>query len=95
MSVYRCLSCGQAYGYHPQLPRLRSIHPESHLRYTDSDVWQCPHCNSRQDSRDIQPFMGLTGGGTVKLLNAEEIEHLHPEFDKFILMTFGRGKGLI
>ena len=65
MSVYQCLRCYNIHGYNSKIPNLTPF-PKECQRYLDCDVWSCPHCGTRLDSRDITPFLGLTGGGNLR-----------------------------
>lgn len=72
--VVQCQRCRLVYGYHPDLPELQAI-PDG-ARYADCNIWNCPGCQCLQDTRDIQPFMGCTGGGNLKLLSEDEVLEL-------------------
>ncbi len=75
-NVYKCTCCGLIFGNHPQLPKLTNIDPAKITRYLDSSIWRCPNCNVWHDTRDIQPFLGTSGYGTLKQLKDHEIEEL-------------------
>ncbi len=74
MAVFKCLSCTRIYGCDKRLPHLKQVDPKTENRYLDSSTWRCPHCNVHQDTRDIQPFLGVGGMNNLKMLTDEEIE---------------------
>lgn len=81
-NVYKCTCCNLIFGSHPLLPKITNIDPDKITRYLDSSVWRCPKCNVWHDTRDISPFMGISGYGTLKQLKDHEIEELiNPKYD--------------
>ena len=77
MTVYQCLNCRNYYGSHENKKvkkHLRkSIDTKTYHRYLDSDTWRCPYCNTIQDTRDIQPFLGVGGNRMLRQLSEEDI----------------------
>lgn len=75
-SVYQCRGCSKIYGFHPKLKQLKKVDATTMHRYLDSTTWRCPHCDCHQDSRDLQPFLGIGGNGMLRLVTEDEIERM-------------------
>lgn len=72
MTVYQCLYCRNYYGKHEDAPELTPF-PSITQRHSDCSIWNCPHCKRQQDSRDIQPFLGVRGGHGVRQLTDNDV----------------------
>lgn len=70
--IYQCQHCRGYYGTEEEAPELVPLPIKTIVRYVDCDIWQCPHCYYRQDGRDIAPFLGISGGNTVRLITLEQ-----------------------
>lgn len=69
--IYKCNYCYTYYGTHAEAPELVPLPIETITRYADCDLWQCPHCRQRQDSRSITSFLGSKGGNSVSVVTIE------------------------
>lgn len=81
MSVYQCLRCGNFHGWHPVF-KFKEIDQKRNQRYDDCNIYHCPYCDVIMDTRDITPFFGCRGQGTLREIKGKAIRELAELYEK-------------